>query len=89
MRIPLLYLCGRDASAPASDRSGDELAAPADVDAQDVAEEVRWILPLVAFELPGLAGGEDGYDAAPVVGFELLWGVDEDEAEGALGVDAG
>ncbi len=36
-----------------------------------------------------MAGGEDGDDAVPVVGFELLGGVDEDEAEGAVGVDGG
>lgn len=65
------------------------LAAPADINAQYIAEQVGGVLPLVALELPRLAGGEDGDDAAPVVGLELLRGVDEDEAQGPLGVDVG
>lgn len=89
MGIPFLDLGGGDATAPAADGAGDMLAAPANVDAQDVAEEVRGVLPLVALELPGLAGGEDGDEAAPVVRFELLRRVDEDEAQRALRVDAG
>lgn len=36
-----------------------------------------------------MARGEDGDDARPVVGLELLGGVDEDEAQGSLRVDAG
>ena len=34
-----------------------------------------------------MARGEDGHDAVPIVGFELLRGVDEDEAESAGRVD--
>lgn len=51
-------------------------------------KEFRWVLPFIAAELPCLARGEDGHDAAPVVGFELLRGVHEDEAESAGRVDA-
>lgn len=51
-------------------------------------KEFRWVLPFIAAELPCLTRGEDGHDAVPVVGFELLRGVDEDEAESAGGVDA-
>lgn len=50
-------------------------------------EEFRWVLPFIAAELPCLARGEDGHDAVPIVGFELLRGVDEDEAESAGRVD--
>lgn len=51
-------------------------------------KEFRWVLPFIAAELPCLTRGEDGHDAVPVVGFELLRGVDEDEAESARRVDA-
>lgn len=51
-------------------------------------KEFRWVLPFIAAELPCLTRGEDGNDAVPVVGFELLRGVDEDEAESARRVDA-
>lgn len=51
-------------------------------------KEFRWVLPFVAAELPCLARGKDGHDAVPVVGFELLRGVDEDEAESTRRVDA-
>lgn len=51
-------------------------------------KEFRWVLPFVAAELPCLARGENGNDAVPVVRFELLRGVDEDEAESTRRVDA-
>ena len=51
-------------------------------------KEFRWVLPLIAAELPCLARGKDGHDAVPVIGFELLRGVDEDEAESAGRVNA-
>lgn len=46
-----------------------------------MSKEFRWVLPFIAAELPCLAGGEDGHDAVPVIGLELLRSVDEDEAE--------
>lgn len=52
-----------------------------------MAEQIGGVLPLVALELPGLAGGEDGDDARPVVWLEVVGGFDEDEAERAGGVD--
>lgn len=48
-------------------------------------EQFLWLPPFIAAELPDLARGEDGDDAVPVVRFELVGGVDEDEAEGAGG----
>ena len=41
-------------------------------------KEFCWVLPLILAELPSLARGKDGHDAVPVIGFELLRGVDED-----------
>ena len=41
-------------------------------------KELRWVLPLIAAELPSLSRGKDGHDAVPVIGFGLLRGVDED-----------
>lgn len=87
MGIPLLDLRARDAPTPTPDGGGDVFGAPADVDAEHVAEQFGRGLPLVATELPRLARGEDGHDAAPIVGFELLRGVNEDEAKGSCGVD--
>ena len=54
-----------------------------------MSKEFRRRLPLVGFELPCLPRCEDGDDAGPVVRLELLWGVNQDESEGALGVDGG
>ena len=68
------------AAAPALDGGGDLLGSPAKVDPLHHSEELGWVLPLVAFELPELAGGEDSDDALPGVGTELLGGVNEDEA---------
>ena len=65
------------------------LASPADVYTQRMFKQIRWIAPLVALELPRLTRGEDCNDAVPVVWLELLWGVDEDESERAVGVDGG
>ena len=41
--------------------------------------------PLVRLELPRLAGGEDGDEAAPVIRAEVGGAVDEDEAGGFSG----
>ena len=54
-----------------------------------MSKEFNRLLPLVAFELPDLAGGEDGDDTRPVLGLELFGGVDEDESDGTCGVDGG
>ncbi len=37
--------------------------------------------------MPCLTGCEDSDDTVPVIGFELLGGIDEDEAEWAVRVD--
>lgn len=73
--------------APADDGLGGVLAAPADVDAGDVAEELLRGAPLVVLELPALAGGEDGDDAVPVLGLELLGALHEDEPHRPRGLD--
>ena len=86
--IPLLDLRADDASSPSLDCTGYIIAFPADIDTESVLEQFRCGLPFVAFELPGLTRCEDGHDAVPVVGFELLGGVDEDESERALRIDA-
>ena len=85
--VPLVDLDADDATAPALDHRRRLLTLPADVDAQDVRKQLCWLRPLVALELPCLAGGEDSDDARPVVGLELVGSVDEDEAERARGVD--
>lgn len=50
-----------------------------------MAEKFLWFSPFVSPELPCLARREDSNDAGPVVRFELVWAVDEDEAEGSTG----
>lgn len=87
--IPLLDLRARDTPAPPPDRLRHILAPPSDIDPQGVLEQIRRVLPLVALELPRLTRGEDAHDAIPVVRFELLGGVDQDEAEGPLRVEGG
>lgn len=52
-----------------------------------MAEELGWVRPFVVLELPDLAGGKDCDDARPVLGLELFWAVDDDEARGADWVD--
>ena len=52
-------------------------------------EQLSRLTPLVALELPSLTGRENRYDAIPVIGFEVVGGFDEDEADGAEGVDGG
>lgn len=73
--------------APGLDVLGGRIAAPADVDARDVAEEVVGVGPPVLLELPWLARREDGHDAVPVLLFELLGALDQDEAHRAVRVN--
>lgn len=86
-RIVFINLRTQYTSSPAFDRLGQVIAAPAHVDAERVAEELRRLLPLVAFKLPDLACGKDGDDARPILGLELFGRLDDDEAHGASGVD--
>ena len=51
-------------------------------------KQIRRILPFVRFELPCLSSREDRDDALPVVGLELLGGIDENETKGTVWVDA-
>ncbi len=85
--LPAVDADVRDAVAPGDDTLGGPLAAPADVYAGDVAEELVRVTPLVTLELPALAGGEDGDDAVPVLGLELLRALDQDEAHRPRRVD--
>ena len=87
MGVPLLDLGGSDAAAPAAHGGRHVVATPAEVDAQQVPEQLGWALPLVPAELPRLARGEDGHHPTPVVRFELLRRVHEDEAQRARWVD--
>lgn len=52
-------------------------------------EQFRRRLPFIAFELPCLTRGEDGYNSRPIVRLKLLRSVDKNEAERTLGVDGG
>lgn len=54
-----------------------------------MGEQLARVGPAVALKLPDLAGGEDGDDALPVVGLEVLGAVDEDEAQRGAGGDGG
>ncbi len=87
MIVPLLNLRRRDPSPPPLHRGRHILAPPAYVDALRVLEQLGRALPLVALELPRLARGEDRHHPTPVVRFELLRRVDQDESQRSLRVD--
>lgn len=74
-------------STPALDCVGEKFVTPADVDTQSMVEELSRLTPLVSLELPSLAGCEDGDDAIPVVGLEVIRRLDENETQGAGGFD--
>ena len=74
-------------STPSLDAIGKKLAAPANVDTQGMVEELGRLTPLVTLELPGLAGREDGDNAVPVVGLEVIRRLDENETQRAGGFD--
>lgn len=76
-----------DAVAEPLHRLGRLVAAEAQIDARHVSEQLGRVAPPVVLELPGLARGEDGHDAVPVLGFELLRALDEDEAHRTRGVN--
>lgn len=63
------------------------LAAPSNMDTKDVREQFVGVAPLVVFELPRLAGCEDGHHAVPILGLELLGALDQDESHRSYGVD--
>lgn len=77
----------QDTSAPALDSVWQELITPANVDTESVAEEIGRMGPLVTLELPSLTGGEDGNNAVPVVGLEVIRRLDKDETERASWID--
>jgi len=87
LRIPLFDLRARHASPPTLNRTRYVLAPPSHIDTQSILEQVRRILPLVALELPRLPRRKDSNDAIPVVGLELLGGINQDEAKLFLCVD--
>lgn len=61
---------------PAADVIRGRVASPSDKDAKRVLEELVGVAPLVVLELPRLARREDGHNAVPVLGFELLGALD-------------
>ena len=89
LRVPLLNHRTSDAPPPTPDRTRHVLTSPPDIYPQRILEQVWSILPFVALELPRLPRGKDRNDAVPVIRFELLRGVDQDEAKWSLGVDRG
>jgi hypothetical protein len=84
---PLLNLYTLDHATPSLDRIRHLFTSPANIDAEGVGKQLRCIGPLVALKLPGLTRCEDGNNPLPIVGLELIGGVDEDEAQRALGID--
>lgn len=75
------------ASTPALDCVGEKLVAPANIDAQSMVEELGGLTPLVTLELPSLTGCEDGDNAIPVVGLEVIGRLDENETQRSGGFD--
>lgn len=73
--------------APVADALGRLLTTPTNIDAGYMAEQLGRVAPLVVFELPGLAGGEDGHYAVPILRFELLGPFHEDESHGTICID--
>lgn len=78
--IPLLNLHTLDHSTPTLDGIRHLLASPTNINTEGVGKQLGSVGPLVTLKLPGLARGEDGNNSLPVVGLELIWSVDEDEA---------
>jgi hypothetical protein len=70
-------------SAPTLDGIRQELITPADVDTQGMAKELCWLTPLIALELPRLTSCEDGDNAIPVIGLEVIRRLDKDETQRA------
>lgn len=87
--IPLVYRRDFHSASPALHRLWHQLRRESHIDSERVAEEFRRICPLVALELPRLAGCEDCYDARPVVGLEMVELINEDEAQRARRIDGG
>lgn len=73
--------------SPAADGLRRLIRPPADINTEDVAEEFGGIAPLVVLELPALAGGKDGNDAAPVLRLKLFGTLDQDESHRSVRVD--
>lgn len=46
-----------------------------------MAKEVCGVAPFVTLELPSLTGGEDGDNAVPIVGLEVIRRFDENETQ--------
>ena len=74
-------------STPTLNSVGKQLVTPTNVDTQSMVEELGRLTPLVALELPGLAGCEDSDNTVPVVGLEVIRRLDENETQRAGGFD--
>jgi hypothetical protein len=82
--IPPLHSERLHAAAPAADLARQVLAAPTDIDARGVLEELVARRPPVRLELPGLPRREHRDQAVPVIGLEVGRAVHEDESGGLL-----
>ena len=87
-RIPLLHLGAHNAPPPALHRAWYVLSSPTNINTERMPKQVWCILPFVALELPRLPCSKYCNYTVPVIGLELLWGVNEDEAQGTVCVDA-
>ena len=77
--IPPFQEKGFDSGAPALYLVGRVLAPLSHVDAKDMPEQLLWFPPLVTSKLPDLACRENRHHAVPIVWFELLRAVHDDE----------
>lgn len=84
---PLVHCKALHTVAPIPDIIRGLLAAPANMDAQHVAEQLVGATPLVILELPGLSGCEDGDNAVPVFRLELLHAFNQYKAHWAIWVN--
>ena len=82
--VPAVDKEALDSTTPALDLGRHRSSPFAHIDSQHVPKQLLWLAPLVASKLPDLTGCEDGDDAVPIVGLEMLGGVDDDEPEGSF-----
>lgn len=85
--IPFLNLHTFDHATPSFDRIRHLFTSPANIDAKSMGKKLGSIGPLVTLKLPGLSRCEDGNNPLPIIGLELIRGVDKDEAQRSLWID--
>lgn len=79
--IPPIHKEALDSTTPALDLAWHLPSSLSHEYAQDVSKQLLWLPPLVPSELPHLPSCEDGHYSVPIVWFELLGRVDNDETE--------